>query len=94
MQNNRQMPWTPLQTLLVLLMPGIGVACFALLLGMPRALMYRFVWAIAYAALVLGTRHFLLETDRRFQLGYGIAGGLFPAMQASRMDVVTALRFE
>ncbi|MEA5000043.1 MAG: DUF6020 family protein [Candidatus Limiplasma sp.] len=82
MQNNRQMPWTPLQTLLVLLMPGIGVACFALLLGMPRALMYRFVWAIAYAALVLGTRHFLLETDRRFQLGYGIAGGLFALTQA------------
>jgi len=24
----------------------------------------------------------------------GIAGGLYPALQASRMDVVTALRFE
>ena len=24
----------------------------------------------------------------------GIAGGIFPAVQASRMDVVTALRFE
>ena len=24
----------------------------------------------------------------------GIAGGLYPAVQASRMDVVTALRFE
>ena len=24
----------------------------------------------------------------------GVAGGLYPALQASRMDVVTALRFE
>ena len=29
-----------------------------------------------------------------FSAVIGIAGGLYPAVQASRMDVVTALRFE
>ena len=29
-----------------------------------------------------------------FSAVIGVAGGLYPAVQASRMDVVTALRFE
>jgi putative ABC transport system permease protein len=29
-----------------------------------------------------------------FSAAIGVAGGLYPAIQASRMDVVTALRFE
>lgn len=29
-----------------------------------------------------------------FSAVLGVAGGLYPAVQASRMDVVTALRFE
>jgi putative ABC transport system permease protein len=29
-----------------------------------------------------------------FSAFIGVAGGLYPAVQASRMDVVTALRFE
>ena len=47
----------------------------------------RFGYYIMNAVLLL----FLVS---KFGLSDGVAGGIYPAVQASRMDVVTALRFE
>ncbi len=45
--------------------------------------------AVSYSLLVLSSIGSII-----FSAVIGIAGGMFPALQASRMDVVTALRFE
>lgn len=44
---------------------------------------------ISYAQLLLSSAGSIV-----FSAVIGVAGGIYPAMQASRMDVVTALRFE
>ena len=53
---------------------------------------------IGSLSLGTGVSYFLLFASSVgsivFSAVIGIAGGLYPAVQASRMDVVTALRFE
>ena len=72
----------PLHALLTLALPALGIACIALLLGAPRAGMYRFGWALAYLFTALGTQRFLTRTDRRAQALFGGLGALFAMAQA------------